>query len=141
MVLAEILWAADRREESIAALRDGARLAPAAPLFPYLLAVKLARMGRGPEAIAALEEGRRLERAAHLSGIERDRFTALVYEAIDPPTAVAAWQRYVIALSRVPRPTALQLSQLANGIAALDALTRGSAPAPAPTPALPMNPR
>ena len=141
MVLAEILWAADRREESIAALRDGARLAPAAPLFPYLLAVKLARMGRRPEAIAALEEGRRLERAAHLSGIERDRFTALVYEAIDPPTAVAAWQRYVIALSRVPRPTALQLSQLANGIAALDALTKGSAPAPAPTPALPMNPR
>ena len=62
-------------------------------------------------------------------------------EAPPEPACVAAWQRYVIALSRVPRPTALQLSQLANGIAALDALTRGSAPAPAPTPALPMNPR
>ncbi|HET6369077.1 MAG TPA: hypothetical protein VFG27_17740, partial [Pseudomonadales bacterium] len=113
-------------------LREGTRLAPAAPLFPYLLAVKLARMGRGPEAIAALEEGRRLERAAHLPGLEGDRFTALVYESIDPPTAVAAWHRYVIALSLVPRPTALQLSQLAYGIAALDALTKGSAPPPAP---------
>lgn len=141
MVLAEILWSADRREESIAALRDGARLAPAAPLFPYLLAVKLARMGREPEAIAALEEGRRLERAAHLPDIEGDRFTALVYESIDPPTAVAAWQRYVIALSRVPRPTALQLSQLANGIVALDALTKGSASTPALTPPLPISPR
>lgn len=137
MVLAEILWAADRREESIAALRAGARMAPATPLFPYLLALKLARMGRDPEAIAALEEGRRLERAAHLSGIEGDRFTALVYEAIDPPTAIAAWQRYVIALSQVPRPTALQLNQLANGLAALDALTKGAAAMPAPTPTIP----
>ena len=48
MVFAEILWGADRREESLAELREGARLAPAVPLFPYLLAVKLARMGRGP---------------------------------------------------------------------------------------------
>lgn len=135
MVFAEILWGADRREESLAELREGARLAPAVPLFPYLLAVKLARMGRGPEAIAALEEGRRLERAAYLSGLEGDRFTALVYESIDPPTAVAAWQRYVIALSRVPRPTALQLSQLAYGIAALDALTKSSAPPRALPPA------
>ena len=92
-------------------------------------------MGRGPEAIAALEEGRRLERAAYLSGLEGDRFTALVYESIDPPTAVAAWQRYVIALSRVPRPTALQISQLAYGIAALDALTKSSAPPRALPPA------
>ena len=137
MVLAEILWAADQREESLAALRDGARLAPATPLFPYLLAVKLARMGRGPQAIVALEEGRRLERAAHLSGVEGDRFTALVYESIDPPTAIAAWQRYVTALSQVPRPTALQLNQLANGLAALDALTKGVAPGPA----IPVNPR
>jgi protein O-mannosyl-transferase len=145
MVFAEILWGADRREESLAELREGARLAPTVPLFPYLLAVKLARVGRGPEAIAALEEGRRLERAAHLPGLEGDRFTALVYESIDPPTAVAAWQRYVIALSRVPRPTALQLSQLAYGIAALDALTKSSTPPPAPHPAppqaLPRTPR
>ena len=137
MVLAEILWAADQREESLAALRDGAQLAPATPLFPYLLAVKLARMGRGPEAIVALDEGRRLERAARFSGVEGDRFTALVYESIDPPTAVAAWQRYVIALSQVPRPTAMQLDQLASGLAALDALTKGAAPAPA----IPVNPR
>jgi hypothetical protein len=102
-----------------------------------LLAVKLARMGRGPEAIVALEEGRRLERATRLSSVEGDRFTALVYESIDPPTAVAAWQRYVIALSQVPRPTALQLNQLADGLAALDALTKGAAPAPA----IPVNPR
>lgn len=132
MVFAEILWIADRREESIAALRVGARLAPAAPLFPYLLAVKLARMGRESEAIAALEDGRRLERAARLSGVEGDRFTALAYESIDPPTAVAAWQRYVIALSQVPRPTALQLSQLASGLAALDSLMKGSTAAPVP---------
>ena len=138
MVLAEVLWLAERREESIAALREGARLARGTPLFPYLLAVKLARMGRGPEAIVALEEGRRLERAAHLSGIEGERFTALVYESIDPPTAIAAWQRYVIALSQVPRPTALQLDQLARGIAALDTLTKGAA---APTPAVPADPR
>jgi tetratricopeptide (TPR) repeat protein len=141
MVLAEILWSADQREESIATLRDGARLAPATPLFPYLLAVKLARMGRGGEATVALAEGRRLERAAHLSEIEGDRFTALVYESIDPPTAIAAWQRYVIALSQVPRPTTLQLNQLANGIAALDALTKGFAPTSTPTPVLSVNPR
>ena len=89
-------------------------------------------MGRESEAIAALEDGRRLERAARLSGVEGDRFTALAYESIDPPTAVAAWQRYVIALSQVPRPTALQLSQLASGLAALDSLIKGSTAAPAP---------
>jgi len=139
MVLAEILWLADRREESIATLRDGARLAPATPLFPYLIAVKLARVGRGPEAIAALEEGRRLERAARLSGIEGERFTALVYESIDPPTAMAAWHRYVLALSQVSRPTALQLNQLASALAALDALTRGPGAPPASAP--PANPR
>ena len=137
MVLAEILWLADRREDSIATLRDGARLAPATPLFPYLIAVKLARVGRGPEAIAALEEGRRLERAARLSGLEGERFTALVYESIDPPTAIAAWHRYVLALSQVSRPTALQLNQLASALAALDALTRGAPPTSAP----PANPR
>ena len=135
MVLAEILWLADQREESIATLRAGARLAPASPLFPYLLAVKLARMGRGSDAIVALGEGRRLERAAHLSGIEGERFTALVYESIDPSTAIAAWRRYVLALSQEPRPTALQLNQLADGLAALAALaalTRGPAAVPAP---------
>ena len=65
-------------------------------------------------------------------GIEGERFTALVYESIDPPTAIAAWRRYVLALSQEPRPTALQLNQLADGLAALAALTRGPAAVPAP---------
>lgn len=124
LVLAEILWQADRREEALASLAEGARLAPTAPYFPYLTATKLARMGRSAEAVAALEEGHRLQRAAHLPGAESERYTALVYASIDPPTAVAAWQRYVLALSRIPRPTVRELTQLAAGMAALDELAK-----------------
>jgi protein O-mannosyl-transferase len=124
IVLAEILWQADRREEALASLAEGARLAPTVPSFPYLTATKLAQMGRSAEAIAALEEGHRLQRAAKLPGAESERYTALVYAAIDPPSAVAAWQRYVLALSRIPRPSPRDLTQLAAGIAALDELAR-----------------
>jgi protein O-mannosyl-transferase len=124
LVMAEVLWAAGRREESLEALREARQLAPVSPLFPYVTAVKLARMGRSDEAIAALEEGHRLHRAANLPDAEGEHYAALVYASIDPPRAVAAWQRYVLALSRNPRPSALELTQFAAALAALDELAK-----------------
>jgi hypothetical protein len=132
VVLAEILWQGDRREEALAALLEGERLAPGVPFYPYLRATKLAQMGRADEAVAALEEGHRLQRAAGLPGAESDRYTALVYSSIDPPTAAAAWQRYILAMSRIARPTPRELTQLALGMAALEQLTRQSGGAPTP---------
>jgi len=124
VVLAEILWQGDRRAESLAALDEGARLAPGVPYYLYLRATRLAEMGRAADAVTALEEGHRLQRAAGLPVAESDRHTALVYASIDPPTAVAAWQRYLLAMSRVPRPTPRELTQLASAVAALEELTR-----------------
>ena len=127
LVMAEILWAAGRREESLAAMQEARRLAPGASIFAYATAVELARMGRAAEAVATLEEGHRLHRAADLPAPDADRYTALVYESIDAEKAKAAWQRYVLALSRIVRPTAREVSQLGAGLAALDELARRGA--------------
>lgn len=124
VVLAEILWQGGRREEALAAIDEGERLAPGVPYYPYLRATRLADMGRAADAVAALEAGHRLQRAAGLPAAESDRYTALVYASIDPPTAVAAWQRYLLAMSRIPRPTPRELAQLATALAALEELTR-----------------
>ena len=135
MVFAEILPGIYRREESLAELREGARLAPAVPLFPYLLALKLARMGRGPGGHRRARGGpparaRRVPlgsrgRSVHGAGVRVDR-------SPHRRGRLAALRDRV---SRVPRPTALQLSQLAYGIAALDALAKSSAPPRALPPA------
>jgi hypothetical protein len=85
-------------------------------------------MGRAGEAVAMLEEGHRLHRAADLPAPEADRYTALVYESIDAEKAKAAWHRYVLALSRIARPTAREVSQLGAGLAALDELARRAPP-------------
>jgi hypothetical protein len=95
-------------------------------------AVKLARIGRAAEAVTALEDGHRLRRAAGLPEAEGERYTALVYEPIDRTLAVAAWERYILALSRISRPTPREATQLASALAALDELSR-KPPAP-PTP-------
>jgi tetratricopeptide (TPR) repeat protein len=132
LVQGEILWQAGRREHTLEALGEARRLAPASPLFPYVVAVRLSQMGRTSEAIAALEEGHRLHRAADLPAAESERYTALVYQNIDPARAMAAWQRHVLALSRIPRPTARELAQLAAGMAVLDELAKRPAGAPTP---------
>ena len=132
LVMAEILWHAERREEAIEALREARTLDPASPLFAYMSAVKLARVGRAAEAVTVLEEGHRLRRAAGLSEAEGERYTALVYEPIDRPLAVAAWERYILALSRIPRPTPREATQLAIALAALDELHRKPAAPPTP---------
>jgi tetratricopeptide (TPR) repeat protein len=132
VVLADILWQGGRREEALGALEEGERLAPGVPIYPYLRATKLAQMGRAADAVAALEQGHRLQRAAGLPAAESDRYTALVYASIDPPTAVAAWHRYVLAMSRIPRPTPRELTQLALAVAALEELTTRAAATPAP---------
>lgn len=132
LVMAEILWHAERRDEAIAALREAHDLDPASPVFPYVAAVKLTHMGRSTEALAALEEGHRLRRAAGLPEADGERYTALVYEPIDRDRAVAAWQRYILALSRIPRPTAREVTQLASGLAALDDLARRPVATPIP---------
>src|SRR5262245_45423610 len=124
VVLAEILWQGGRREDALAAIDEGERLAPGVPYYAYLRATRLAEMDRAAEAVAALEAGHRLQRAAGLPVAESDRYTALVYASIHPPTAVAAWQRYLLAMSRIPRPTPRELTQLAAALAALEELTR-----------------
>ena len=124
VVLADILWQGGRRADALRALEEGGRLAPDMPIYPYLRATKLAQMGHAAAAVAALEEGHRLQRAAGLPAAESDRYTALVYASIDPPTAVAAWHRYVLAMSRIPRPTPREVTQLAFAVAALEELTR-----------------
>ena len=134
VVLADILWQGGRREEALGALEEGERLAPGVPIYPYLRATKLAQMGRAADAVAALEQGHRLQRAAGLPAAESDRYTALVYASIDPPTAVAAWHRYVLAISRIPRPTPRELTQLALAVAALEELTRPPRAAATPAP-------
>ena len=85
--MAEILWQADQRDEAVGALREARALDPASPLFAYMSAVKLARMGRAAEAVAALEDGHRLRRAAGLPEAEGERYTALVYELSRKPAA------------------------------------------------------
>jgi tetratricopeptide (TPR) repeat protein len=132
LVMAEILWHAERRDEAIEALREARALDPAAPLFAYMLALQLSQIGRSAEALAVLEAGHLLRRAANLPEAEGERFTALVYEPIDRAQAVAAWQRYILALSRIPRPTAREVSQLGVGLAALDELNRRPAAPPTP---------
>ena len=132
LVMAEILWQAERRDEAIEALREARTLDPASPLFAYISAVKLARMGRATEAMAALEEGHRLRRVAGLPETEGERYTALVYEPIDRALAVAAWERYILALSRIPRPTPREATQMAIALAALDELSRKPTAPPTP---------
>jgi hypothetical protein len=91
-------------------------------------AVRLARMQRPDEAVATLEAGHRLHRAAGLPPLEAERYTAVVYESIDLDKARAAWQRYVVELGRISRPSAREVSQLAAAMAALDELAKRAPP-------------
>ncbi len=87
-------------------------------------------MGRPEEAVATL--GGRPSPALRRRSAPRgraSRYTALVYESIDPEKAEAAWQGYVIALSRIARPTPRDVTQLGAALSALDELAK-RAPAP-----------
>jgi tetratricopeptide (TPR) repeat protein len=128
LVMGEILWAAGRREESLAAIQEARRLDPGSSVFAYVAAVRLARMQRPDEAVATLEAGHRLHRAAGLPPLEAERYTAVVYESIDLDKARAAWQRYVVELGRISRPSAREVSQLAAAMAALDELAKRAPP-------------
>src|SRR5262249_43039832 len=59
VVLAEILWEGGRREEALAAIDEGERLAPGVPYYAYLRATRLAGVDRAGEAGGARGARRR----------------------------------------------------------------------------------
>jgi hypothetical protein len=75
-------------------------------------------MGRAREALAALAEADALAREQDPSDPERDRYQALVRARTDPARAIAAWDRYLAALTRAK---SLSPQQLAQALEALDA--------------------
>jgi tetratricopeptide (TPR) repeat protein len=120
--LGVILRHQGRREEALAELVLAARLDPSTPVYRYAVAVALAEQGRLPEAVASLEAGRRLLRRMGQSDPEADRAEARVYETVDLDRAVAAWERYLGAMSALASPTRIDVSKMVEGVDAVQQL-------------------
>ena len=121
-VLGEVLRLAGKREEAVAEFGEAARLHPGWALPRFVMARTLAEMGRAREALAALGEADALARAQDPGDPERDRYEALVRARTDPARAIAAWDRYLAALTRAKSLSPQQLAQALEALGAREAL-------------------
>ena len=123
-VLGEVLRAAGKREDAVAAFREAMRLAPESFMTGFVMARTLAEMGRTQEALAALVEADRLAQAQNPSDPESDRYQAYVYGYTDPQRAIAAWDRYLAALSRAQALSPQQAARALEALGAVEELQR-----------------
>ncbi len=124
-ILGEVLRLAGKREEAVGALREAARLDPGWPVPRFVMARTLAEMGRTQEALAPLAEASGLTRMRNPSDPEPDRYEALVYTRIDPARAIAAWDRYLSAVTRAKALSPQQVTQALEALAAREELQKG----------------
>jgi protein O-mannosyl-transferase len=121
-VLGDVLRKAGQLEEASTAFREATRLAPHVAANHYDLAATLAALGRIGDAVAALEDGRRAAHKVMVHDPESDRAEALVFTRSDPARAIAAWERYLGALSWTTEPPQAGIGRISEGLVALEAL-------------------
>ncbi|MBI2200002.1 MAG: hypothetical protein HYU42_15615 [Candidatus Rokubacteria bacterium] len=123
-LLGELLRVAGKREEAVAEFSEAMRLAPDWSVTRFVMARTLAELGRTQEALATLAEADRLAQSQNPADPERDRYQALVYTRTDPQRAIAAWDRYLAALTRAQTLSPQQAAKALEALGALEDLQR-----------------
>jgi tetratricopeptide (TPR) repeat protein len=92
--------------------REAARLQPHVPGNHFLLAYTLLHAKHVPQAAKAFEEGLEAARLMRWHHPVVERVGGELYAELDPPRAMAYWERYAASLRSVPEPTPATKAEL-----------------------------